>query len=79
MADAYRDLFKDMLEIFNGKKIKNAFITVYHNGILIHDNVELKGPTPGGVSDQESPKGVLMLQDHGDTVRYRNIWYKPAE
>ncbi len=63
----------------NGKKIKNAFITVYHNGILIHDNVELKGPTPGGVSDQESPKGVLMLQDHGDTVRYRNIWYKPAE
>lgn len=63
----------------NGNKIKNAFITVYHNGILIHDNVELKGPTPGGVSDKESPKGVLMLQDHGDPVRYRNIWYKPAE
>ncbi|HOK08036.1 MAG TPA: DUF1080 domain-containing protein [Candidatus Hydrogenedens sp.] len=62
----------------NGKKIKNAFITVYHNGILIHDNVELKGPTPGGVSEQETPKGVLMLQDHGDPVRYRNVWYQPA-
>lgn len=63
----------------NGNKIKNAIITVYHNGILIHDHVELKGPTPGGVSDKEAPKGVLMLQDHGDPVKYRNIWYKPAE
>ncbi len=62
----------------NGKKIKNAFITVLHNGIVIHDNVELKGPTPGGVSDQESPKGVLMFQDHGNAVRFRNVWFKPA-
>lgn len=63
----------------NGAKIENARIHAYHNGILIHDDVELESHTPGGVSNEEAPVGPLLLQDHGDRVRFRNIWFKPAE
>ena len=60
-----------------GEKVKNGVITVKHNGVVIHDNVELPGMTGGSVSDQEAAKGILFLQDHGNKVLYRNIWYKP--
>ncbi|HDP35412.1 MAG TPA: DUF1080 domain-containing protein [Candidatus Hydrogenedentes bacterium] len=63
----------------NGAKISNAIIHVLHNGIVIHDNAELDSGTPGGVSEQEASTGPLLLQNHGDRVRYRNIWFKPAE
>ena len=62
-----------------GNKVQNARITVIHNGNVIHDNIELPACTPGGVSDQEAAEGVLMLQDHGNRVRYRNIWFLPAQ
>ena len=61
---------------FDGdKKVKNARITVKHNGVVIHDNLELPAETPGGLAG-ESPAGgpAVMLQNHGDPVRYRNIW-----
>lgn len=57
----------------NGKKVKNAkFVRVVHNGTLVHENVEVTGPTRGGM-DNEVAKGPLRLQgDHGP-VAYRNI------
>jgi hypothetical protein len=57
-----------------GKKVKNATITVRHNGVLIHENVELtKGTTAAPV--KEGPEaGPLYLQDHGNPVRFRNVW-----
>ncbi len=61
----------------NGKKLSNAEITVLHNGVIIHNKLVMDSPTPGGVSDQEASQGVLMLQDHGNPVKYRNIWVKP--
>ena len=63
-----------------GNKIENAkFVKVYHNGILIHENVELTGPTRAGLYEDEQPAGPLMLQgDHGP-VAYRNIWISPEE
>ena len=47
-----------------GEKLTNATIHVVHNGMVIHDAVELGSGTPGGVSDQEAPTGPLLLQDH---------------
>ena len=47
------------------KKQGSPTITVFHNGVKIHDTVELKG----GAS-----KGTINLQDHGNPVVYRNIW-----
>ncbi len=60
-----------------GKKSANARLTVWHNGRLIHDDVEVDGPTAGGLEGPEQPTGPLLLQDHGDPVRYRNVWVLP--
>jgi len=62
----------------SGKKIQDATLTADHNGIRIHDNVKLTEPTPGGVSDKDAAQGPLLLQNHGNPVAYRNIWFAPA-
>jgi len=56
-----------------GKKTKNAVITVKHNGVTIHDKVEITGPTGGGKKEDPSG-GAIQLQGHGNPVFYRNIW-----
>jgi hypothetical protein len=57
-----------------GKKAKNATITVLHNGVLIHDQVELPNSTTAAPVAEGPDKGPLFLQDHGNPVRFRNIW-----
>lgn len=61
----------------SGTKIKNAIIKkMYHNGYLIHDNIELTGPTRGASIAGEAATGPLFIQgDHGP-VAFRNIKYK---
>jgi sugar phosphate isomerase/epimerase len=63
----------------NGRKISNArFEKIVHNGVVVHEDVELTGPTRAGTYNDEKPTGPLMLQgDHGP-VAYRNIWLEPA-
>jgi hypothetical protein len=59
-----------------GQKTAPARVTVRHNGVTIHDNVELKKPTPGGGlsgKDNADP-GPIQLQGHGNPVFFRNIW-----
>lgn len=60
-----------------GNKTENArFVSVVHNGTIIHENVELTGPTRSSTFNDELPTGPLMLQgDHGP-VAYRNIRLK---
>lgn len=57
-----------------GKKVKNARLTVRHNGVVIHDNLELKGVTGGARKEPEGTPGVIRLQGHGNPLQYRNIW-----
>lgn len=57
-----------------GKKVHNAVVTMKQNGVLIHDKFELDRNTPGGGINDESKPGALYLQNHGDAVRFRNIW-----
>ncbi|MDR3709286.1 MAG: DUF1080 domain-containing protein [Capsulimonadaceae bacterium] len=58
-----------------GKVVKEqARFTVFHNGTLIHNNIQVGGPT-GAPSDLNVQlPGHLRLQDHGNIVWYRNIW-----
>jgi hypothetical protein len=62
------------------KKVANAkFVKVTLNGEVIHQNVEMKGVTPTGVTGKEAPTGPLMFQgDHGP-VAYRNIKITPKK
>ncbi len=62
----------------DGKKVANArFVKVALNDQVLHENVEMKGPTPSGVTGKEGPTGPLMFQgDHGP-VAFRNITITP--
>jgi len=57
----------------DGKKARNARLTVRHNGVPVHDDVEVERKTGAG-----KPEGTLALptksQNHGNPVRFRNIW-----
>ncbi len=58
-----------------GQKIKNAVLTVKHNGVLIHDQVEINSTTTAsGINTVTPIGGPIQLQDHGNPIYYRNIW-----
>ncbi|MFZ2053746.1 MAG: DUF1080 domain-containing protein [Candidatus Aminicenantales bacterium] len=62
-----------------GKLLQAARMTAFHNGVLVHDNVELTGPTAHKARPQykaHADKLPISLQDHGNPVRYRNIWLR---
>ena len=61
----------------NGKKSANGkFLRVLHNGKLIHENVEVTGPTRAAGFSDEQPTGPIMIQDDHGPVAYRNMRVK---
>ncbi len=63
-----------------GKQLDPGYVTVFLNGVCVQDHAMLEGPT--GHRTRSKPEafpevGSLKLQDHGNPVRYRNIWYRP--
>jgi len=66
---------------FDGDRLVSpAFATVFLNGVLLHHAKALIGPTTHRKIEAyrpHKPVGPLMLQDHGNPVRFRNIWYRP--
>jgi hypothetical protein len=67
-------VFKD------GQKVELVRMTVYHNGIKVHDHVAVnKDNTRGGRGGDPAQSGPILLQDHGNPVQYRNIWLVKVE
>jgi len=63
----------------DGKCVRPARITVFHNGVVVQNNVEIKGATAHKKKAKYSPhadKLPLGLQDHGNPMRFRNIWIR---
>jgi hypothetical protein len=75
------DIVYHMPRFESGKLVKPATATVFHNGVLLHEKRELMGPTSHKKIGTYVPleKGSLQLQDHGNPVRYRNIWVRELE
>ncbi|NND97872.1 MAG: DUF1080 domain-containing protein [Pirellulaceae bacterium] len=63
----------------NGKKTANARITVKLNGVVVHRDVELPKSTTAAPVKEGPENGPIYLQDHGNPVRYRNIWVRPRD
>ena len=62
-----------------GNLLSPAYCTVIHNGIVVQCHRELKGPTlhrQAAPWEAHPPVGPLRLQDHNNTTRFRNIWYR---
>ena len=60
-----------------GKTVLPGSFTVLHNGVLVQDQSPVKGDaTTAAKFKGVTPKGPLLLQDHGNPVRYRNIWIR---
>jgi 3-keto-disaccharide hydrolase len=63
----------------DGKKVAPAVVTVYHNGVKIHENVKITTDnTRAGMGGDPCTPGPIMLQDHGNPVQFRNIWLLPS-
>ena len=63
----------------DGMLIRPAKVTLIHNGILVQNGVELKGPTEYiGIPNYQAHEDALpyMIQDHGNPVSFRNIWVR---
>jgi len=62
-----------------GGELEPATMTVFHNGVRIHENQPVPAPTRAAPEGSNAVQGPLFLQDHGHPVGFRNIWYLPLE
>jgi len=58
----------------SGKRVSKPTLTVLHNGVLVHEKTEARGPTTAALGGKATEPGGIYLQDHGNRVQYRNIW-----
>ena len=59
------------------KKANAKFLKVELNGDVLHENLEMQGPTPGGLTGKEAAEGPLMFQGNHGAVAYRNVKVTP--
>jgi hypothetical protein len=73
------DIFFDAPRFEGEKLVKPGYVTIVHNGVLVHHHQEILGAAVHRRVAKYTPHGPeepLSLQDHGQTVRYRNIWIR---
>ena len=58
-----------------GKKVADAVMTVKHNGVVVQKDVKLTHATTAAPVGEGPEPGPVYFQDHGNPVRYRNIWF----
>lgn len=66
----------------DGELAKPAYVTVFHNGVLLHHRKEMMGPMRHRAPSEYKAHPAelpLLLQGHGNPVRYRNIWIRPLD
>ncbi len=61
----------------DGEIVENTRVTVLQNGLVILNNVILSGTTGANIGGGVGDPGPLLLQDHGNLVKFRNIWAIP--
>lgn len=62
-----------------GQKVSPARLTVRLNGVVVQSNVAVPRPTTAAIRPETPEPGPLHLQDHGNPVRFRNIWLVPRD
>ena len=75
--NAKAGLFDGFIEIRlnkSGKKTADALMIVKHNGVLIHDDVKVPRSTRGAPVKEGPQPGPIYVQNHGNPLRFRNIW-----
>ncbi|MGK0219397.1 MAG: hypothetical protein ACI9HE_002899 [Planctomycetota bacterium] len=73
---SYDIIFHGAVFDADNKKTANATLTVFHNGVLIQDHAQVTGSTTAAMQGEGASTGPLYLQDHGNPVRYRNVWVR---
>lgn len=74
----YDIIYRAPLFNTNDVKTQSAYVTVLHNGVLIQNHTEILGTTEyiGPPVNKAHGDGAIILQDHGNTVSFRNIWVR---
>ena len=67
------DIDINAAEFDGDKKVRDATMTVKHNGVVVHKDVQLPHATTAAPLPEGPAPGPIHLQDHGNLVRYRNI------
>ena len=62
----------------SGQKTKNAWMTVKHNGVVVHEKLDLPRGTRAAPVKEGPEDGPIFFQNHGNPVRFRNIWLIPV-
>lgn len=73
------DIFFEAPKFDGEKLVKPAYVTVVHNGVMVHHHQEIIGAAVHRRVATYRPHGAeepLSLQDHGHPIRYRNIWIR---
>jgi hypothetical protein len=74
---SYDIIFRAPKKSSDGAILAGSF-TVFHNGVLVQDHIPIKGGATTAAAYRDlAEKGPLVLQDHGNPVRFRNIWLRP--